>query len=236
MTTTTSHQRPSFYREVHKGVRAMLASLVERAGRTDFGDAGNITRLRNETTEIFALLESHAHHEDEHVGPLLRSYAPVTAAELDAAHVEHHERMRLMVSTLVAAERGGPRAADLGHEFVVALSRFAGELALHMADEEELAMPALWAALDDARIDAVHQALVRSIPPQTAFAFYRWMLPAVSAPERLYMLAAMRAGAPPQVFDAVVALAARVLSAEDFAALAPVLGVAKPAGRVSHAA
>ncbi|UJR85738.1 hemerythrin domain-containing protein [Sandaracinus amylolyticus] len=229
-TTTTSHPRPSFYREVHKGIRMMLGALVERAGRTDFAEAASVARLRNETVEIFALLEAHAHHEDEHVGPLLRTHAPATAADLGAAHVEHHERMRLMISTLVAAERGGARAADLGHELVVALSRFAGELAIHMADEEEIAMPALWNALSDPELEAVHHALVRSIPPETAFAFYRWMLPAMSMPERTRMLTAMRTGAPPQVFDAVVALAARVLSAEDFAALAPVMG------RVSHAA
>ena len=72
--------------------------------------------------------------------------------------------------------------------------------------------------------------------PETAFAFYRWMLPAMSMPERVAMLGAMRAGTPPQVFDAVVALAARVLSAEEFAALAPVVGVARRTDRVSQAA
>ena len=81
-TTTTSHPRPSFYREVHKGVRLMLGALVERAGRTDFTAAASVARLRNETVEIFALLEAHAHHEDEHLGPLLRAHAPATAADL----------------------------------------------------------------------------------------------------------------------------------------------------------
>jgi hypothetical protein len=52
------------------------------------------------------------------------------------------------------------------------------------------------------------------------------MLPAMNIDGRAELLAGMRAGAPPQVFEGVWGLAASVLTPVDHAALADRLGVA----------
>ena len=87
---------------------------------------------------------------------------------------------------------------------MVALSRFQGELLLHMADEEESAQPALWAALDDASPSwaHVHGAMVASIPPPEKAQALAWMLPAMNAPDRAALLRnPLRASAPAAAFE-----------------------------------
>jgi hypothetical protein len=53
----------------------------------------------------------------------------------------------------------------------------------------------------------------------------RWMIPGLSAAERLGLLSEMQRHAPPEAFGAVLALAREVLDAADWAALAQGLGV-----------
>lgn len=222
-------ERPTFYRDIHKGIRMMLGDLVQRAGTTDFGDPTAVAALRTAVVDGFALLEAHAAHEDSFVEPLLARYAPELAHELAAAHDEQHQRMRSLVALLLDEERGGRAAWTRGQVFGVALSRFVGELQTHMADEEERGMTALWAAMTDEEIEAVHHALVRSVAPPELMATFRWMLPAMRHRDRVAMLAGIQAGAPPEVLAAVLGLCDRVLAAHESAALRQALGAARAA-------
>lgn len=222
-------ERPSFYRDVHKGIRALLSALVDRAARTDFADPASVGRLRSEAIDAFAMLEAHAHHENAFVGPLLRAHAPEIAARLEGEHHEHEERVRDLLALLSGEERASIPGWTRGHAFCVALTRFVGELYTHMADEEEQSMPALWAALDDAEIEGAHVALVSSIAPAEMMAFLRWMLPSIRHVDRVGMLSGMRASAPPEAFAAVMELARGVLSPADREALEAAMSIPRAA-------
>jgi len=87
---------------------------------------------------------------------------------------------------------------------------------VHMADEEERLMPALWEAFDDGALLALHQAIVASVTPAEQLALLPFLLPALNAPERAELVAGVRATAPPQAFDGLQALARRVLSPADW--------------------
>jgi hypothetical protein len=208
--------RHNFYREVHKGIRALLGSLVEQAGRTDFENAGEVEDLRRATTEGFEVLEAHARHETRFVAPLLRAHAREAGAALDGDHDEQTKVMAGLLARLEAVDAADPSAATRGHAFVVALSRFVGELLVHMADEEERALPALWSAVDDSVLLRTHQELLASLPPDEMARSLTWMLPAMNASERVEMVARARATAPPQAFQSLMGLARRVLATADW--------------------
>lgn len=212
--------RVDLYRGVHKGMRRVLGSLTARAGQTDFGSPTEVAALVSSMEDAFALLASHGHHEDTFVMPLVRRHAPDVAARLDREHEQHEHQFADLLRTareLAGSQRPDPR---VGHGLVVALSRLAAELTLHMADEEELAQPVLHRACDDVELGAVHDALVGSIPPETMSRFLHDMLPAMNGTERALFLSQMALGAPPEAIRGVIAIARTVLPDPEFIALA----------------
>ncbi|HEV7921927.1 MAG TPA: hemerythrin domain-containing protein [Thermoanaerobaculia bacterium] len=202
--------RPSFYRDIHKGIRALLFDVVQKSGRLDFSDNVAVARYRAELQTAIDFLMSHAEHENQFVGPLLAQHAPELARRISGIHEEQEKELPELLAMI---DRGA------AHGFVLELARISGELLVHMTEEEEVLMPALWASMTDAEIIAAHDALVASIPPhEMAFAL-SWMLPSMNAPERAELLTALRASAPPEVFGFVRGLAKSVLSAADDEAL-----------------
>jgi len=213
------NNRHSLYKEIHKGLRSLLLALVETAGRTDFRDETSLGSLRAAVRSGFLLLESHAHHENTFIGPELDRRLPDLGRSVSAAHDSHGPEMTRLLAMLDSISTADEAAAPRGHAFVVSLSKLAAELTLHMAEEEELVMPALWEVATDAEIAEIEQRLVASIPPEEMDSYLRWMIPAMNTPERVGMLSGMRAGAPKEVFEGVRSLARSVLSPTDDEAL-----------------
>ena len=219
-------ERHNFYKQVHKGIRALAHSVAEQAGRTNFSDAAEVAALREALERAFAAFESHAAHETAFVTPVLRVCAPNAAADSDGDHRAQALRLRDLRAALALAAGAGEQAPAFGHAFFVGLSRFVGEMLVHMADEEERLMPALQAAFDDAALLKIHEAIMASLPPEEKAQSLAWMLPALSAPERTEILAAIRAVAPPPAFEAMAAVARRVLPPTDWSRLERSLAVA----------
>lgn len=203
-------QRLDLYRNIHKGIRAMLAELVTKAGRADFNDAAEIAQLRAEARDIFELLESHAHNEDEHIMPLLAEASPALHREFIEAHADQEASLPALLTMLEEADDDRK-----GHAFVVQFSRVAGELITHMADEEIELNHALWNHFSDEELMAAEQRLVGSIPPEKMARYLRWMLPAMNPIERATFIGFL----PPPIFEFVRGLAKQVLSAKDDAKL-----------------
>ena len=211
--------RFSFYREVHKGIRSLLLDLVVKSGRIDWTDNLSVATFRLDVQNAFALLSAHAEHENEFIAPLLAVASRPAGEVFDSAHDDQEVTLHDLLVALHAIDPEAGDASTRGHEFVVKLSRLAGELLTHMADEEEIAMPAMWSVYDDAALLAVDQQLVASISPDRMAAYLKWMLPAMNTPERVDMLAAMQKDAPAEVYQFVRELAREVLSRADDVAL-----------------
>ncbi len=204
--------RLDLYRNVHKGIRVMLFDLVQKSGRTDFTDLTAVAKLRADVRDIFELLESHAHNEDTYAMPLVRNANPALAREFAEAHEDQEARLPGLLAALEAIDTSSHDAERQGHAFVVQLSRVAGELLTHMADEEIEINAVLWDAYSDEELHAAEQRLVSSIPPAKMERYLRWMLPAMNPSERADFLAML----PPPVFTFVRQLAKQVLPpAED---------------------
>ena len=88
-----------------------------------------------------------------------------------------------------------------------------------MLVEETAHNAALWAHYSDAELQELEGRIRGSIAPDEMMVFLRWIVPSITAVERLQLFAGMRAGMPPPVFaSAYAALTAR-LSAGDVAKL-----------------
>lgn len=181
----------------------MLNELIEKSGRTDFTSAAAVASLRTDVAGIFELLESHAHNEDEFLMPLVRKAAPTLARAFE----EQHEDQEARLPGLLAALDGyDPKAADAdakAHAIVIHLSRIAGELLVHMADEELQLNPAMWSTLTDEEIGEAEHRLVASIAPHKMTRFLEWIVPALNPSEREAFIAKL----PPPAQAVVAALA-----------------------------
>jgi len=85
-------------------------------------------------------------------------------------------------------------------------------------------MPALWEHYSDQELGLVRGQVQGSIPPARFGEWMEIMLPAMNLDERVGMLGGMKANAPPPVFAAVSAIAARVLGTTNWDALRAQLG------------
>lgn len=212
-------KRFNLYREIHKGIRSLLSDVVYEAGRADFNSSSEVAALRGSVTAALDMMTSHAEHENAFIEPVIAKAAPEVAKELTGAHEEQEGVIARLRAALASIDPNSSNAAVEGHQFVVDFSRFTGELLVHMADEEQKAMPALWAKFDDAYLIDLHGRLVGSIAPEEMAAVMRMMLPAMNTPERVETLAGIRAHAPAPVFAFIRGIARESLSDQEFAIL-----------------
>lgn len=220
----SSASRSSFYAETNKATRAMIGSILSRAGSTDFTDPVEVAGLRGAMRAAFDLITARAEREDRVLGPLLRRHAPASALEITCAHSEHRSRMRRLIARIADAEW---RRDGTPHALVVALARFAADLGALLADQEEIAMPALEAALSPEDLAEAVLRLDQAAPLEERLAWLRWTLPAISHPERVARLRALRA--EPEIYPDAVAIALAVLDPDARARLEIALSLQPPA-------
>lgn len=214
------------YRDIHKGLRAELFAVVAAAGSLDAADRTGRAALAAQVRDVVDVLEDHAGHEDAAVQPVLERALPDLAAAIAADHAVLDRR----TSALVAQAADLVDAPDVelrsrGHQLYLELSSFTGAYLLHIDVEERVVMPSLEAAVGVEAVQAVHHAIVSSIPPQDMARSLAMMVPAMNVDDRTELLGGMREGAPAEVFDGVWGLVRSVLDPADAAALSGRLGL-----------
>ena len=220
-----THERFNIYLQIHKGVRAALAGALLQLGRTDPHDDAEVGEALAAVRDLLIFVQDHLQHEDEWIHPALEARSPGASRGSSDEHVEHAEAMAALALSLRAVERsaGGERAA--------ALLRLYRQLALfvaasfeHMHIEETDNHAALASRYSDDELRELNDRLVASIPPASLMTALRWMLPAMSAPDRAGLINAMRAAAPAEVVDAVIATVRPHLSPRQWAKLGAAIG------------
>jgi hypothetical protein len=216
------------YRDIHKGIRAELFAVTSTTGSIDPSDRCDRAALSDHISSVAAVLESHAHHEDVVIDPVLERHLPDLAGEINDDHVR--------------LERAFASIADLGHAIVdiaaseqrrllqllhLDLARFTSSYLAHIDLEERVVMQRLPELLGVDEIAAMHGAIISSIPPDEMARSLAFMLPAMNIDDRTELFGGMRAAAPPEAFEATMALARSVLRPVDFRNLADRLEVAR---------
>lgn len=180
--------RHDLYTVIHKALRGMLFDVTASAAKLDVGRAEEIDELVAKIERAIGFLNEHAEKEDRYIMPALHSVAPEIWKQLSADHLSLEELQR-------ETERA---AHDLGAADVVDGSRLALELSrvlnrltsahlAHMNREETEANPALWGALGDTEVAAIHAEIAGSIPRRRLLEWREMALPSLNPVERRMM-------------------------------------------------
>lgn len=206
-------ERIDLFAVVHKALRAELFAAATLAARTDFRSATEAARASAAARALVGLLEDHAEHEDAVVLPELASIAVELHAAIAADHARLealHREVLSIAGRVDAAATDGERA-PLGRRLHDRLGRLAAEHLLHMQREEVEVNRALWAHRTDEALVALHARITGRIPPDRKAAMLAAMLAAASLPERIGLIATLRATLPDAVFRGVTAPARAAL-------------------------
>ena len=207
------------YRDIHKGIRAELFALTSAAGGIDPSNRCDRAAVADHVAAVAGILDSHAHHEDAAIGPVLEANLPDLAERIATDHEVLDARFAF-VTELAAATVDTNEARRLGHLLYLELSGFVSAYLNHQLVEERVVMPALEQAIGVEAVIGLHMQILGSIPPDEMVAGLSMMLPALNLDDRAEMLGGMRLSAPPEAFQGVVGLARSVLRPADFDALA----------------
>ncbi len=214
------------YRDIHKGIRAELFAITTAAGSIDPASPIDRAALADHIVSVSAVLESHAHHEDAVIDPVLALHLPALAEEI----TEDHQRLETGFGRIVdlacsAVDSSEISAGSLARLLYLDLAAFTSAYLVHQDLEERAVMAELECRIGVEEVLALHGAIVGSIPPDEMARSLSFMLPAMNIDDRAELLGGMRMAAPPEAFDAVVSLARSVLPPADFTALAARLGI-----------
>lgn len=217
--TVAAARRWDIYGPVHKGLRLGHMDLMVRLGRAAF--EAPETQLLAELSAHLANAQLHIAHEESVIHPALEARVAGACAGLEAQHRHHRDSVAALATTIEAVKAAAPQARPAqGRALYLAFSAFVAEDLEHMRQEETTTWPLLCAHFTDEELAGLEMSIISTLAPEENIAFMRLMLPAMTGPERAGLLGAMRAGAPPEAYGAVIELAARpTLSAGDMAEL-----------------
>ena len=215
--------RLDLYQPIHKGLRNFMGDTLVRLGALDTTDAGEVDATLGQAEVLLALMARHAHHENEFLHPALESRRPGSTARVAAEHVEHLASVEALQAEVATLRRhpGADRALRLYRHFAL----FMAENLAHMHFEETVLGAALSESHGDAELEAIHQALLASVPPQEMALVLRWMVPALDPAARAGLLAGLQSAMPPENFRAVLDIVRPRLDDTAWAKLARALGL-----------
>jgi hypothetical protein len=202
-------QRYNPFTLIHKALRAMLYDTALTIQQTCFADTEQAEIALEKVETVIYNFEKHALHEDTHVLPAIHAFQP----ELQSRFEEEHEEdellgnrlttLVLMYRSLLTTEERVACGSALSRAFVEFLA-FNLE---HMAKEEALIAPVLWANYTDEELLCINQKIVASIPPQEMMVSATWMMRGINNSDAINWLTAVKKSAPDFVFQSLLTLA-----------------------------
>ncbi|MFZ5545926.1 MAG: hypothetical protein ACOZJZ_20405 [Pseudomonadota bacterium] len=218
--------RHDIYGPIHKALRLLMTRALNRFGAVDVGDDRDLGDALAELDRAITVRRLHLAHENRHVHPALEAVAPGAAVQAAQDHKAHRAELDALAGDLRALRSAARHDRDrIARHIYRALARFVADNLVHMAHEEKAHNAVLWAAYDDAALQALEARIVADTEPTAMQLVLASMLPALNAAERCAMLAGMKAGMPGEAFGQVLGLAQRVLDVRAWSALARDLGL-----------
>lgn len=221
-----SAQAPDFYTLIHKAIRLAMSEFLVMLGSTDAADAIEWAGATRGWKQIKRLLDAHSHHEDTHIHPLIHRVAPEIAALLDSQHEALDSQVRaidMMVVELIA-QSDGPARRQLARPVYQRFSAFIAGYYSHLIEEETKAMPALLAHVPTEELVAAHYRLIGSMPPEEKLGELPIIARSLSSPERIALMMATEAGAPPAFFAEACRIMEESIGPAAFAPVAAAIG------------
>jgi Hemerythrin HHE cation binding domain len=218
--------RFNMYVPIHKALRAFMSDTLTAVGRLDAADDDDVTVAIEQARSLLATMTLHLESENRFVHPAMEARRPGSTAETTHDHVEHQCALAELGALIEAVAHGaGARRETAVAALYARLALFVAENLEHMNAEETANMAVLWAAYTDEELAALDGQIVAHVPPPAKAVALRWMMVALSHAERVHMLDGMRRAAPPEAFEALLAIARSNLSGRDWTKLATALAL-----------
>lgn len=172
--------RIDFYTKVHKGLRAGLFALSQRAAAADYAAPESVAALAAELRRLAARLSAHARHEERFIHPLLAEKLGASGFDAEHAQIEALQReLESRLEALACCADPEPGGAAFYRTLNVFIARY-----LEHLEREEATMPLLWERCSDAELAEVMKRFGASRTLDETLADVGWMLPALSAAEQ----------------------------------------------------
>ncbi len=199
--------RHDLYRMIHLALRRCMVEAMLQAGRLDPDDPADVAAMTSAMQELVALFRGHLATEDGLVHPAIEARAPGATRHVAGDHVEHALSLDALEAATAALRMAGGAVArqHAARELYRHLAAFVADNLVHMAYEEREHNAALWSRYTDDELLALERGIVASVPPQKMFATLRWMATACPPAERAQLFAKLRATAPAELVDGVLA-------------------------------
>lgn len=222
--------RFDMYQPIHKALRAYLSETLSAVGRMDCDDEQEVVATLAQLRELLQICTSHFRHEDHFVHRAMEQRRPGSAAGMADEHIEHAHAIDDLHAALKLVELGqGAERRVLAQILYRQFALFVAENFEHMQREEIDNNAILWSAYTDDELFAIENELKASIPPAEMMLIARWMLTNNEHGFRVQMLAGIRAVAPREVFEGILAIARTNLATRDWQKLAGALALPQAA-------
>ncbi len=131
----------------HKALRFAFSEMLTQAGKTDFKQIKEVRALKDKMQQVFSLVKSHSHHEDDICFADLDKIAPNATQHDRLEHIRLHRKLDdLMVMAIIIID--GIKAERPGHitgrALYTDLCQLHAEMLTHMMEEERDTQPVFW--------------------------------------------------------------------------------------------
>ena len=213
--------RIDLYADIHKALRAWMGHVLTRLGQADAQDPADCAEAVAEMNQLLEVMQMHLETENSIVHPAIEARRPGTIQGIIDDHTGHAASIRRL-RELGVSLLGAPmqERAMVALYLYRTLALFVAENFEHMQCEEIRNNQLLWSSYSDAELLAIHDTIIQHHSPQDMARLLPWMIPAMPPASRAAMLGGMRATAPAQVFEGVLAIAKAHLQPRDWRKLA----------------
>jgi hemerythrin-like domain-containing protein len=214
------------YTSTHKGQRLKFSEISNAAGTLNINDQNKLNSLEVALVSFRDHMYKHASLEEKFIHPLLAERVPGGADRLEEDHRVMHKQFENIVACFGELKKkltDFEQRDELSLEFYRAWSRFISFYLDHIDFEEDHVMPLLWKLCTDDELAGRFRQIVTDLTPNQLMYNLEIILPALNPAERFMTLKMGQTTMPTEAFQAVLNLAERVLSPEDWASLKAML-------------
>ncbi|MBS0286074.1 MAG: hemerythrin domain-containing protein [Proteobacteria bacterium] len=184
-------KRINYFQTIHKAIRRLLFLLSIDLGAVDMSDLDEVKVLYERFEHLKAYLESHAHHEENHIHALIKAKLPELYAVTEREHQEQEgelDKLAKSFKDLLAINNSEQRIAA-GYTLYLQFNQFVSSYCTHLWAEEGQIMPGLWQTCTDEELLKHFLSLMASFTQEEYFDSLDKFWPAINKQEKTAMVA-----------------------------------------------
>lgn len=189
--------RYKFYRE-HKFVSAAVNDVERLVAVTNFDMPAEVEQVKQALDGLLAMLNGHAHYENETLHALLKAKESVVYTHVEATHEVYQKQLADLEQRLakVTASTNKEEQIELGYQFYLWFRKFAGDNLLHLHEEETVILPELQRLYSDEELSKVEFKSYNVMTPKQMIEMMQVLFPHMNAMDHAVFLTDIKACDP----------------------------------------